>query len=356
MKRIISATIAMAMVLCGLCSCGGDNKPKEETKAAVTQAAPSDKEIIEVSFNNVEWDDADFNKSVDRIAAYTETDLLAMASACAKGVAKAAGCTFEEAWDASYEIAKDMQDKAKELKEMLVLGHTTWSTDDKEKALILASDYMTHYKEINNYMEISGTTIESEILSIMNNNAVSTTVDESNIPDEETEETPIEINWDDEGLINNITAFAEYDGAKLNRVVEAYSKGYILETGYDEVDAKKVVKDIVKEAKSNATLVVQFLSFKQSWTDEVEETAASIARKFVAFAEEFQRYNKLVSEYEAENQPDETSEGDAGSENPEDTAETTADGEGTEDTTGADNIDNTTGEGTSDDDTTSDNN
>jgi len=84
---------------------------------------------------------------------------------------------------------------------MLILGSATWSVSDKELALETGARLLELNKEVNEYISLSGTTIESEILSIMNEKAAEVTEPEPQEPELAT------IDWDDAGFIATPTAF-----------------------------------------------------------------------------------------------------------------------------------------------------
>lgn len=289
MKKRKLLALSMAFMMIILSGCASEEQPHPVSTTTIKEESP-----IEISFKNVDWDDLDFSRNINKVCAYTETDIKALASACAKGVSKAANCTFEESWNASYEVVKKMTDCAVQLNELLTIGTTTWNEEDKAKALALASEFILRLEEVNEYISISGTDVESEILEIMNKenseNTIKTTVEE--------EKPNITINWEDDAFINSVKAFSEYTSQNLSKVSTIYTKGYSIESGLAEQDVEKDVREKIKEAKENAILIMDLLEIKNNWNEAIEESATKTAIEFVLFAEDFKRYSGIVQEFE----------------------------------------------------------
>lgn len=286
-KALFIAMIAALTVVSG--SCG-----KNETPAAVTTAAQPTKTYPELNFPDTDWADNRFNEAVNKYSEFTETDIMGMASACAKGVAKAENCTFDEAWDASYSVVTELSECSKKMRDMLILGSATWSVSDKELALETGARLLELNKEVNEYISLSGTSIESEILSIMSEKVVDATETETEPEPQEPE--PIEFDWDEAGLINNITAFAQYDELKLSQAVSVYTRGLAVASGLSEDEVAEEAINAVKTAKENASIVSDMLPFKESWTPGLETALTGYACDFIAFAEIFGEYAALVKE------------------------------------------------------------
>ena len=110
-KALFIAMIAALTVVSG--SCG-----KNETPAAVTSAAQPTKTYPELNFPDTDWADNSFNEAVNKYSEFTETDIMGMASACAKGVAKSQKCAFDEAWDASYSVVTELTECSKKIRDI----------------------------------------------------------------------------------------------------------------------------------------------------------------------------------------------------------------------------------------------
>ncbi len=305
-KALLITMIAALTVVSG--SCG-----KNETPAAVTTAAQPTKTYPELNFPDTDWADNRFNEAVNKYSEFTETDIMGMASACAKGVAKSQKCAFDEAWDASYSVVTELTECSKKMRDMLILGSATWSVSDKELALETGARLLELNKEVNEYISLSGTSIESEILSIMSEKAVDATETETETEPQEPE--PIEFDWDEAGLINNITAFAKYDELKLSQAVSVYTRGLAVASGLSEDEVAEEAINAVNTAKENASIVSDMLPFKESWTPGLETALTGYACDFIAFAEIFGEYAALVKDVPVPSQTIETTE-------PEQTTET----------------------------------
>ena len=282
-KALFIAMIAALTVVSG--SCG-----KNETPAAVTTAAQPTKTYPELNFPDTDWADNNFNEAVNKYSEFTETDIMGMASACAKGVAKSQKCAFDEAWDASYSVVTELTECSKKIRDMLILGSATWSVSDKELALETGARLLELNKEVNEYISLSGTTIESEILSIMNEKAAEVTEPEPQEPE------LVTIDWDDVSFIGNITAFAQYDEMKLAQAASLYTRGLAAASGLQESEVAEEAFNAVKAAKENADIVAEMLPFRESWTPELEAAMTGYACEFTAFAEMFGEYAALVKE------------------------------------------------------------
>ncbi len=291
MKKNVMIAV-LALMTAGMCGCG-----KNETPVVTTPSQP-DKSYQELNFPDVDWTDSAFNEAVNRFADYTETDIMGMASACAKGVAKSKGCSFDEAWDASYSVVSELVEIGKQLKGMLILGSATWGVPEKEATLTAGARFIELNNEIAGYIDASDTTIESEILAIMSENATDTEETE----DDAAQEQPIEINWDDTALIGNITAFAGYNDARLAHAVDVYRKGLAAASGSDEKDVSEESSEAVSYAKETADIISGMLPYRESWTPELERAMAVYAADFMGFAEIFGEYAALA----AQSKPDST--------------------------------------------------
>ena len=293
MKKMLC--IAMIAVLTAVSSSCG----KSETPVAVTTAAQPTKTYPELNFPDTDWADNNFNEAVNKYSEYTETDIMGMASACAKGVAKAKNCTFEEAWDTSYSVVAELTECSKKMRDMLILGSATWSVSDKELALETGARLLELNKEINGYISVSETSVESEILAIMSEKAAEVSETEPPEPD------PVTVDWNDEGLINNIKAFAGYDEMKLSQTASLYTRGLAAVSGLPESEVAEEAFYAVKNAKENADMVSKMLPFRDSWTPELETALSGYAAAFMTFAETLGEYASLVRNAVAQ-----TTEGD----------------------------------------------
>ncbi|MBP3857710.1 MAG: hypothetical protein IK990_19075 [Ruminiclostridium sp.] len=291
-KKIMIA--ALALLTAGMCSCGKTESP------AVTATPQPTKSYQELNLPDVDWSDNGFNEAVNRYSEFTDTDIMGMASACAKGVAKSKGCTFDEAWDASYTVVSELVETGKQLKDMLVIGSATWGVPDKEKALTLSARFIELNNDVSGYISVSDTSVESEILAVMSEKASETTETEQEIFQEE----PASIDWDDTVLIGNITAFAGYTDAKLAHATDVYRKGLAAASGLSEEEVSDEASNAVSSAKTNADIVVCMLPFRESWIPELEMAVSMYASDFIEFAEIFGEYAELASK----SQPQSTSD------------------------------------------------
>lgn len=299
MKKLV-----FLLALLTLCSC---QKQEETTRVVVTTEPPSTAVLrLNIDFEDVNWEDLSFWNSVDKVCNYNDTEKNAMASACAKGVQNKTNCTYEQAWNASYDIVCKLVEKANTLKSLYTLGVATWSASDKEQAVILTSDYIDIVREIDGYISLSGTTIDNEIL-----NALQTTVPVEELP-ETTEETTIEIttqppvieeppvieiDWGDEAMIESIKTFSEYDNEMLDKVKSMYAEGYSIETGYPQDAIRYEIDTIVNKAKENADSGMLLYELRESWTTEIKATAEKTVSDFLLFVEDFKKYVAIVEEY-----------------------------------------------------------
>ena len=322
MKKKVMIT-AMALLTAGICSCGKSETP------AVTAAPQPAKSYQELNFPEVDWNDSGFNEAVNRFADYTETDIMGMASACAKGVAKSKGCTFDEAWDASYSVVSELVETGKQLKGMLILGSSTWGVPEKENALTAGARFIELNNEIAGYIEASDTSVESEILAIMSENASKAEETEAEVAEEE----HIEVNWDDTALIDNITAFAGYNDARLAHATAVYRKGLAAASGSTEEDVAEEATGAVSHAKEIADIVSNMLPYCKNWAPELEKAMAVYVSDFMEFAEIFGEYAAIS----AQTKPDTTVETAANTEQYEsiELNELNEDTSASEDTTGS---------------------
>ena len=293
MKKKVMIT-ALALLTAGMCSCGKSETP------AVTAAPQPTKSYQELNFPDVDWNDSGFNEAVNRFADYTETDIMGMATACAKGVAKSKGCTFDEAWDASYAIVSELVETGRQLKNMLILGSATWGVPEKENALTAGARFIELNNEISGYTEASDTSVESEILAIMSENASKDEETETDTAEEE----HISINWDDSALIDNITAFAGYNDARLAHATAVYRKGLAVASGSTEEEVSEEVTGAVSHAKESADIVSNMLPYRENWAPELERAMSVYVSDFMEFAEVFGEYASLASQVK----PDTTAE------------------------------------------------
>ena len=285
MKKKVMIT-ALALLTAGMCSCGKSETP------AVTAAPQPTKSYQELNFPDVDWNDSGFNEAVNRFADYTETDIMGMATACAKGVAKSKGCTFDEAWDASYAIVSELVEIGRQLKNMLILGSATWGVPEKENALTAGARFIELNNEISGYIEASDTSVESEILAVMSENASKSEETESEIVQEE----PVAINWEDGALIDNITAFAEYNEARLAHATAVYRKGLAAASGVTEKDVSEEATNAVAHAKENADIISIMLPYRETWAPELERAMAVYVSDFMEFAEIFGEYAAMAGQ------------------------------------------------------------
>lgn len=277
-------TVALALLTAGMCGCGKSETP------VVTAVPQPQKSYQELNFPDVDWEDSGFNEAVTRFAEYTETDIMGMASACAKGVAKSTGCTFDEAWDASYSVVSEMVETGKQLKGMLILGSATWGVPEKESALTAGARFIELNNEISGYIEKSDTSVESEILAVMSEN----TSKSEETEDEAAQEQQVEINWDDTAFISNITAFAGYSDERLAHAVDVYRKGLAAASGLTEEEVSEEAFSAVMLGKENADIVSGMLLYREHWAPELERAMAVYASDFMGFAEIFGEYASMA--------------------------------------------------------------
>ena len=215
---------------------------------------------------------------------------MGMASACAKGVAKSTGCTFDEAWDASYSVVSEMVETGKQLKGTLILGSATWGVPEKESALTAGARFIELNNEISGYIEESDTSVESEILAVMSEN----TSKSEETEEESAQEQQVEINWDDTAFISNITAFAGYSDERLAHTVDVYRKGLAAASGLTEEEVSEEAFSAVMLGKENADIVSGMLLYREHWAPELERAMAVYASDFMGFAEIFGEYASMA--------------------------------------------------------------
>ena len=118
------------------------------------------------------------------------------------------------------------------------------------------------------------------------------------------QEQPVEINWYDSALIDNITAFAGYNEARLAHAVAVYRKGLAAASGSTEEDVSEEAYGAVSRAKENADIVSNMLPYRESWAPELERAMSVYVSDFMEFAEVFGEYAVLS----AQAKPDITAE------------------------------------------------
>lgn len=292
-SRILTFMLIAATILAG---CGKAEEPRvqETAEAEASETAVQ----FDVEFEKVNWEDANFSKTLDIICWYSDTDISAMALACAKGVVEKTNCSVDSAYEAAVEVIGSMKEKAERIEELIFLGRETWNAEEKEEAMALTSAFIASLTEVNEYIALSGTTPEEDLTSIIEYQSDKEEEEEEEEDTAPVEET-VEIDWQNEAFITGMEHFSKYDSQTLSQIIDQYAGGLAVISGMEKDDLKKDVKKIVQDAKQNAVTAIELYTKRDGWTDATEAAAADIAAEFVKFVNDYKMYSAALAEASA---------------------------------------------------------
>lgn len=286
-KKVLAIMLLTAMILS---SCGKEETPELDDDIAEPVELEQTISAVDISFSNVDWADVDFAKTLDTVCRYSDADIRAMALACAKGVVEKTNCSGEAAYEASVEVISNLRLKAADIKELIVLDVSTLNSEEKERALLLTSDFIASLREINDYIDLSEAMPEQELTSIIEYQPVTTEAETVPVALE------ISIDWDSEAFITSMEHFAAYDSETLKQISDQYAEGLARLSGMAKDDILADVKKEVRNAKQNAVAALELYELKNTWTDATKAAADSIASEFVRFVNDFKMYSAALSE------------------------------------------------------------